>query len=174
MLTHQGRVTHICVGNLTIIGSDNGLTPGRRQAITWTNAVILLIGPLVTNFSEISIRIQTFSFKKMHLRMSTAKWRPFCLGPNVLSCFALPVTWLCQLYTNTITLDRINHDSGDESLHNAYKEIVAQYACGNKRVNPEMSLISHNITCKIVREHFIVSSLRESNFFGQCSGHLIY
>ena len=44
-LTHWGRVTHICVGNLTIIGSDNGLSPGRRQAIILTNAGILLIGP---------------------------------------------------------------------------------------------------------------------------------
>ena len=44
LLTHWGRVTHICVGNLTIIGSDNGLSPGRRQAITCTNAGILLIG----------------------------------------------------------------------------------------------------------------------------------
>ena len=40
-LTHWGRVTHICVGNLTIIGSDNGLSPGRRQAIIWTKAGIL-------------------------------------------------------------------------------------------------------------------------------------
>ena len=31
--THLGRATHICVGNLTTIGSDNGLPPGRRQAI---------------------------------------------------------------------------------------------------------------------------------------------
>ena len=77
VLTHWGRVTHICVGNLTIIGSDNGLSPGRRQAIIWTNAGILLIGPLETNFSEIQIGIQTFSFKKMHLKMSSAKWRPF-------------------------------------------------------------------------------------------------
>ena len=52
-LTHWGRVTHICIGKLTIIGSDNGLSPGRRQAIIWTNAAILLIGPLGTNFSEI-------------------------------------------------------------------------------------------------------------------------
>ena len=29
-LTHWGRVTHICIGKLTIIGSDNGLLPGRR------------------------------------------------------------------------------------------------------------------------------------------------
>ena len=32
-LTHWGRATHICVGKLTIIGSNNGLSPGRRQAI---------------------------------------------------------------------------------------------------------------------------------------------
>ena len=76
-LTHWGRVTHICVGKLTIIGSDNGLSPGRRQAIIWTNAGILLIRHLGTNFSEILIGIQTFSFKKMHLKMSSAKWCPF-------------------------------------------------------------------------------------------------
>ena len=64
-LTHWGRVTHICVGNLTIIGSDNGLSPGRRQAINWTNAGTLLIEHLGTNLSEILIKINTFSFKKM-------------------------------------------------------------------------------------------------------------
>ena len=71
-LTHWGRVTHICVNKLTIIGSDNGLSPGRRQAIVWTNAGILLIGPMRTNFSEIIVGIQTFSFRKMHLKMSSA------------------------------------------------------------------------------------------------------
>ena len=45
-------MTHICVNKLAIIGSDNGLSPGRRQAIIWNNAGILLIGPLGTNFSE--------------------------------------------------------------------------------------------------------------------------
>ena len=48
--------------NYTITGSDNGLSPGGRQAIIWTNAGILLIGPLATNFSEIVIEIHTFSF----------------------------------------------------------------------------------------------------------------
>ena len=66
VLAHWGRVTHICVGNLTIIGSDNGLSPNRYQAIIWTNAGILLIGPLRTNFSEILIEIITFSFKKAY------------------------------------------------------------------------------------------------------------
>ena len=83
-LTHWGRVTHICDNKLTIIGSDNGLSPDRRQAIIWTNAGILLIGPLKTNFSEILIEILTFSFKKIRLKVSPAKRRPFCLGLNVL------------------------------------------------------------------------------------------
>ena len=84
-LTHWGRVTHICVSNLTIIGSDNGLSPDRRQAIIWTKAGILLIGPLGTNFSEILIEILTFSFKKMRLKVSSAKRWPFCPGLNVLN-----------------------------------------------------------------------------------------
>ena len=84
-LTHWGRVTHICVGNLTSIASDNGLSPSRCEAIIWTNAGILLIRPLGTNFSEILIEIHTSSFKKMHSKMSSAKRRPFCLGLNVLN-----------------------------------------------------------------------------------------
>ena len=60
-LTHWGRVTHIYVGKLTLIGSDNGLAPFRRQAIIWTNAGILFIGPLEIIFSEILIGIQIFS-----------------------------------------------------------------------------------------------------------------
>ena len=85
VLTDWGRATHICVNDQTIIGSDNGLSPGRHQAITWTNDGILLIGPLGTNFSEILIEIQTFSFKKMRLKVSSAKWRPCYLGLNVLN-----------------------------------------------------------------------------------------
>ena len=84
-LTHWGRVTHKCVSELTIIGLDNGLSPGRRQAIIWNNPGLLLIEPLWTNVSEISIGIQTFSLTKMHLNMSSAKWRPFCIGLNVLT-----------------------------------------------------------------------------------------
>ena len=47
----------MCVSKLTIIGPDNDLSPDRRQAIIWTNAGILLIGPLATNLSEILIEI---------------------------------------------------------------------------------------------------------------------
>ena len=72
------------MGNLTTIGPDNGLSPGRRQAIIWTNAGILFIEPLRTNFSEISIEIHIFSFKEMHMKMSSAKGHLFCLGLYVL------------------------------------------------------------------------------------------
>ena len=58
-----------CVSEIIIIGSVNVLSPGRRQAIIWTNADMLLIGPLGTIFSEILLEIHTFSFNKMHLKM---------------------------------------------------------------------------------------------------------
>ena len=71
-LTHWGRVMHICISMLTITGSDNGLSPGRCQAIIWTNAGIFLIGHLGTNFSENLIAILTFHsgkcIWKCHLR----------------------------------------------------------------------------------------------------------
>ena len=73
-LTNWGWVTHLCVSKLTIIGSDNGLAP----------AGISLIGPLGINFSEIWIEIHAFSFIKMHLKMSSGKWRAYCLGLNLL------------------------------------------------------------------------------------------
>ena len=71
LLSHWGRVTHICVIKLSIIGSDNGLSPGRRQAIIWTSAETLLISALRTNFSEIFSDIQMSWFKKIHLKMSS-------------------------------------------------------------------------------------------------------
>ena len=79
-LAHSGQVMHICVGNLTIIGSDNARSaPSHYLNQCWNIAN----WPLGTNFSEILIEINKFSFKQMHL-MSSGKWRPFYLGLNVL------------------------------------------------------------------------------------------
>ena len=83
--THWRRVKHICVGNLTIIGWDNGLSPGRHQAIISTNDGILSIGPLGTNFIEILFETHISSFKKMDFKMSSGQLRLFCLGLNVLN-----------------------------------------------------------------------------------------
>ena len=57
------------------LGLDNGLSPVRRQAIIWTNAGLLSIRPLGTNFGRILIGILTFIKK-----MSSVKWRPFRIG----------------------------------------------------------------------------------------------
>ena len=73
LLIHWGRVLHICVNKLNIIGSDNDLFLGRRQAIIWTN------------FSEKLIEIHIFSFTKMHVQISSAKRGPFWLDLNVLT-----------------------------------------------------------------------------------------
>ena len=61
------------VSKLTIIASDEGLSPGRRQAIIWTSAGILLFGRLGTNFSDFFYRnynifIQENAFESVRLR----------------------------------------------------------------------------------------------------------
>ena len=98
-LLNWGRVTHICVSKLTIIGSDNGLSPGRRQAIIWTNAGILLIRTLGTYFSEILGEINSFSLKKMHSKMSYVGGRLFSIGLNELSyVFILVRTFSVEIW----------------------------------------------------------------------------
>ena len=77
-LTHWGRVTHICIGNLTTISSDNGLSPGWLVAIIWINAEVLLIWTLGTNFCKILIEIHISSFTKMH-------WKIVKKMPDILS-----------------------------------------------------------------------------------------
>ena len=69
----------------TNVASDNGLSPIRCQAIIWTNAAVLSIRRQETYFSEISSKIRKFSVNKMHLKMSSVKWWPFCLGLNVFN-----------------------------------------------------------------------------------------
>ena len=78
--THWGQMTHKCIGKMTRISSDIGLAPEQRQAIFWTNTGILLIGPLGTNFSEISIEIQTFFLNIICLKMLSANIGHFVLA----------------------------------------------------------------------------------------------
>ena len=108
-LTHWGREMHMFVGNTIVIGSDNALSPGRRQAIIWANAGILSIGPLGTNFSEIWIRIQIFSLEKMHFKVSSAKWRLFCLGLNVLRAVSFDHNRLVPVGTYSIWTQETYH-----------------------------------------------------------------
>ena len=98
------RATHICIGNLSTIGSDNGLAPDRRQAIIWLNVGILLVGPLETNFSENLIEILTFSFKKMRLKVSSAKCGHFVSA----SMWGIRVKSVCtKLYQTYQSVNRV-------------------------------------------------------------------
>ena len=88
--------------NWANLGSDNGLSHVWQQAILWINAGLLLTGPLATNFSESWTKKLKFSYKKMDLKMSSGKRRPFCLRhslPNeLIACCILAmrisICWL--------------------------------------------------------------------------------
>ena len=111
-------MTHKCVSKLTIIGSDNGLWPGRRQAIICTNAGILLFSLIETNFSEILLKIHTFSFKKMHLKMSSATWRPFVSASMALVLSAI----LLNEDMDDQSHHTENHESNNQSM--AYSQFI--------------------------------------------------
>ena len=119
---------HISANELIIIGSDNSLSPGRHQAIFWTNAGILLIDPLRTNFSEILIGIETFPFKKMHLKMSSVEWYPFCLSLNLLTCKCLTYLY-CWLKGHKTSCHKTNNieDCGNQYIYEILiTEIISQ------------------------------------------------
>ena len=63
----------ICAGSYAVIDYDNGLSPVNRKSIIWTNGGLSLIWLSGINFSKISIKIKTFSFKKLYLKMLSAK-----------------------------------------------------------------------------------------------------
>ena len=135
-------MTHICVSKQTIIGSYNGLSPGRRQAIIWTNAGILLIG---TNFSEILMGIQTFSFKKIHLKVSSANWRPFCLGLNVL---IHAIQWLTLNIQSVILLCLRVHPLYTSSLFGHGENRHHENYKSTHLVNTTSNVIIWTLICK--------------------------
>ena len=109
--THWGRVTRLCGSKIIVIGSDNGLSPGRLQAIIWTSAGILLIEPLGTNVNGIFIKIYIFSFKKMQLKLSSTKWRLFRFGLNEL---IIPDKWRLGLNKWRQSLGKLFHIKNDK------------------------------------------------------------
>ena len=130
VLTHWGLVTHICVDTLTNIGSDSGLLPGRRQAIIWTNAGILLIGHLGTNFSEILIRIQTFSLKKIHLKMSVCEMASILSWPQYVKTLRSEQNGWC--FAGNMCMDKYWHaqyyHSMDKYSYVQYNHSIDKYS----------------------------------------------
>ena len=133
---HSLRPSDACVSKQTIIGSDSGLSPGRRQAIIWTNDVILLIEPLGTNSSKLLIDIYTFPFSKMHLKMSSGKWRPLCPGLSV--------------FTERVPGNNNSNNSSNNSNNNCSNS--SNNNNNNNSENPWKSLVNctEHVTLKMV------------------------
>ena len=108
-LAHWGRVTHICVGKLIIIGSDNDLSPDRRQAIIWINAGLLSIGPLRTHFQwNFNQNTLIFINKNAHengvCEMASILNRPQCVSWTHRSLVYLEAVLVGWCLTCTIVL----------------------------------------------------------------------
>ena len=117
-LNHWGRVTHICVSQLTMTGSDNGFLPGRRQAIIWTNAGTLLIGTLGTKFREM----------KMHLKTS-GKLRKFCLRLNLIILKEAPALSSILLISKMITCHVTSVTTQLSHVKSFLQKLMLCYTC---------------------------------------------
>ena len=82
---YWGRMTHLCISKLSLHCFKWWLSPDRRQTVIWTNVDLLLIEHVGTNFREVWIRIQHFLLKKINLKVSSARWRPFLYRPRRVS-----------------------------------------------------------------------------------------
>ena len=137
-------MTHICVSKLTIIASNNGLSPGWHQAIIWTNAAI---GPLGTNFSQILIEIHTVSFMKIHLKMSFGKWRPFCLGPNMSrTCYITHIPADLTLLVGWISQRVLTRNCRKPSALKLQQPIVCELSVWTKlRISVELAWYEYTV-----------------------------
>ena len=108
--------------NQTITGPD------RRQVIIWTNAVMLLIWSLGTNFSDILIEIHTFLFKKFYLTILYWKWWPFCLGLSVLK---LEFWWPQMMRDAQRCIGNCSVCQAARKLRNPYRLALKSPKCPN-------------------------------------------
>ena len=152
------RLVHIYVSNLTIISSDNGLLPGRCRAIIWTNTGIWLIGPVDINTNEILIEINSFSFKKMHLKMSSAKRRVVLLGPNVLRANMIPEWHKAQhdpvhivIYLYKAPISYISNFCSVSFIFSSYTRASSQYTSSSILVSPALSIHMKAFWARLVR-----------------------
>ena len=111
---------HISPVNQVSIGSDNGLSPIRLEAVIWTSAGLLSIGPVGRNFSEILTKIQNFSVTKIHLKIPFAKWRPFYAGGNE---FTLHISFSVQTRVKVSRI--ISHPGWESSGYKGFPNDIA-------------------------------------------------
>ena len=138
----------VCVfSKLTIIGSDNGLSHGRRQAIIWNNAGILLIGPIGTNFGEILNEIETFSLETMHFENAVCKLtailsRPQCVNIKRFTGADVAVTYVpFQAIHTTHLIEQYIYNAVHISVgHKVFINKRYKACQGYRKVFPQIAL----------------------------------
>ena len=142
----------------------NGLLLVRRQVVTWTNALRI-------NSIEIRIKIQKFSFTKMQLNVSPAKWSPFCPGGDESESHLHNYRLVCSSFNTlippaTIVLWNALHDPiKPQCFSTCYiykftgvRHVISYVHIGNvlDLQRGIISSVSHTIPCVIravVRNH---------------------
>ena len=119
--SHIEAQCRICVNKLSNIGS---MTPGRRQAIISTITGILLVGP---NFSWIliEVHISPVIIQENTFKMSV-KWRPFCLGLNVIKPLYMRLNWYstkCQAQGSPFSIVKVLPDHPDTLVSRRFVRI---------------------------------------------------
>ena len=112
----------------------------------WYRYCILSVGPLGINFSEISMEIQTFSFKKMRLKVSSAKWWPFCFSLDVLK-YSLFSWKQCPWMWKGILQFQLGHDHMCllcQCLILAHCSICLQLQCSVHQTHGSVWLLHHH------------------------------
>ena len=105
----------ICVSRLTSIGSDNGLSLCRGQAIIWTNAEIMLIRTSGTNFSEIISGIHIFPARQFIWKCRLRNGGDFASA------------WMCWYTPITIPMTFVSRGIPISSTHNWIRNVLTMF-----------------------------------------------
>ena len=101
-VTYQSLVTHICVKNKPIIGWDNGMSPVCYQAIVWTNAGWLIVGPM--EFAELCKQYFVYIFRiEKYIKEPAGKY----LHDTVSYIIFLILLLMCTIYRSDEMKDHL-------------------------------------------------------------------
>ena len=126
----------------TTFGSDDCLLPVQYKAIIWTNAVLRSIGPLGTNLCHFVFEMQTFSFNKMHLEMSSGKCQPFCVGLIVLTRQSTQVLVFKKEQFQLVLLSQSQETSQNANIFSIFNKIESVQAQTHKQLEMHGSTLS--------------------------------
>ena len=167
-LTHWGRVMHTYVSKQTIIGLDNGLSPGWRQAIIWTNVGILSIGTLGTNFNDnywnSNIFIQENALENIVCNMASILSRLQCVNSLLPDGVLLPSHYLnqCWLIVSWTLGNKFQWNCKSVNIL-SHENVFENVYCKWRPIYLSSMLTLHSISARYGRCTRMVSTWRRSS-----------